>query len=135
MADEGDLAQDMHDWAAQVSMPPLSEIPEGLLDRTPNFSDHRLNQLTFPPIHDPLALAWPPKPPRQPPLPPELSPRRAPDVMPHEVWRRVERWLLRTLKDLVCIRDEGAACERRRAGVGAGNCGGGDLHPWARGVV
>ncbi|KAL1524888.1 hypothetical protein AB1Y20_019767 [Prymnesium parvum] len=53
--------------------------------------------------------------------------------MPEDVWQRVEKWLHATLADLICIRDEGEACERHRPNVLV--VGQDELHPWARGMI
>lgn len=131
--DTSDFAADMRDWAAQISVPPLAEIPSGLLKNYPVFSDSRLDRLAFPPTPRTPTLEWPPLMPLQREPPTGVCPRRARDLMPPAVWRRVERWLYRTLGDLICIRDEGENCERSRPGVLV--IGQGDLHPWARGIV
>ena len=34
--------------------------------------------------------------------------------MPPRVWAKVESWLYRMLKDLICVRDEGVDCDRHR---------------------
>lgn len=133
LGDSSELAGDMHDWAAQLSMPTLDEIPKGLLSRVPVYSDSRLDRLPFPGISAPPTLPWPPKSQRQRSLTTDICPGRARDLMPERVWQRVEHWLTRTLEDLICIRDAGIDCERKRPGVLL--IGQGDLHPWARGVV
>lgn len=38
LAETGEAAEDMKDWAAQVAVPPLAEIPEGLLQSIPVFT-------------------------------------------------------------------------------------------------
>jgi hypothetical protein len=53
--------------------------------------------------------------------------------MPEQVWARVQRWLHRTLEDLICVRDHGDACIRSRPSTLV--IGQNDLYPWARGVV
>ncbi|KAL1530135.1 hypothetical protein AB1Y20_001051 [Prymnesium parvum] len=134
LGDSSEFSLDMQEWAAQISAPPLNEIPTGLLDSSPVFADRRLDRLTFPPVYKPPKLGWPPRIRPSQPLPqPYVCPRRAADLMPSDTWRRVERWLSRTLDDLICIRDEGEGCKRSRPGVLV--IGQSDLHPWARGVV
>ena len=53
--------------------------------------------------------------------------------MPAWRWRKVERWLRIHLEDMICIRDEGKACERHRPHVLV--IGQTELFEWARGYV
>lgn len=107
LSDESAFSDDMKDWAAQVAAPPLNEIPGSLLSTVPIMSDSRLDSLCFPKIGAAAKLAWVPRMPHQPSAPEGACPRRAADLMPSYVWARVERWLYRTLDDLICIRDKG----------------------------
>lgn len=89
--------------------------------------------LSFPEDYRPPNLSWVPRKPRQFTGEVEHCPRRAADLMPEATWRRVERWLQRSLDDLICIRDFGEACERQRPSVLV--IGQSELHPWARGII
>ena len=133
LADGSDMAADMHDWAAQSAAPPLAEVPSELLESLPAFTDERFDQVAFPAVPPPRQKAWVPRMPRQRPAVSGRCFRRAADLMPARVWRRVERWLHRTLVDLVCIRDHGPQCERSRPGVLV--IGQLELHEEARGRV
>ena len=53
--------------------------------------------------------------------------------MPEATQRKLQRWMLRSLEDLVCIRDLGEDCPRDRPPVMT--IGQSELHPWARGAV
>ncbi|KAL1519222.1 hypothetical protein AB1Y20_003481 [Prymnesium parvum] len=117
LADTSEYAADMKDWAAQIAVPPLAEVPSDLFQRSPVFADARLDHLAYPVIPKPPHLEWPPRMPQQRKQSALHCPRRARDLMPIETWRRVERWLLMTLEDLICIRDQGEACDRRTIGV------------------
>jgi hypothetical protein len=119
-------------WAAQIIPPNLADLPLGLIDQLPSFDDSRFDSLSFAPIAEPPKLAKLPLMPQQLPLPPGAPTciRRPQDLMPAAVWRRVERWLQRTLVDLICIRDHGDDCERSRPHALV--VGPGELHWWAR---
>lgn len=133
LEDRSNFSEYLREWADQVQMPPMAEIPEGLLASTPNMADERLDELSFPPDYEPPKLAWVPRMPRQREISQAVCPRRAADLMPASTWRRVERWIQAALLDLICIRDHGEQCERKRPGVLV--IGQSELHPWARGTV
>lgn len=118
---------------AQIKSPPMDEVANGLWEQLPVFSDPRFGQLSYPSIPAPWAKPWIPRMPKQPMARLDRCVRHTADLMPRITWRRVEGWLHRTLDDLICIRDNGTECERRRPSVLV--VGQSELHPWARGII
>ena len=119
------------DWASRIQPPEMAEFPIGLLSSVSSFTDARFGDLSLPRVRPPPNRARTPLQPQQ--LPNSRCPRSAVDLMPGNVWARVSAWLQATADDLVCIRDHGDACERKRPRVLV--IGQADLHPWARGIV
>ena len=133
LSETGDNADDLAAWAERIRPPELQDVPEGLLERLPSFTDPRFDGLSFSPIPEPPHTRWMPRMPEQQAPPAGRCPRRAADLMPERVWARVQRWLHRTLEDLICVRDHGDACIRSRPSALV--IGQNDLYPWARGLV
>jgi hypothetical protein len=125
-------AADMAAWADRLSPFNSDDIPPALLQKLPTFEDAALDRAAFTKIRSPPLTTWLPRAPKQRAVPGKcpLSPL---DLMPASTQQRLLLWLRRTLDDLVCIRDEGDACERHRPPPIA--IGQSELFPWARGVV
>lgn len=103
---------DLHFWADQVQPPPLAEVPEGLLGEAPLFDDDRLDALPFSALAPIPELPWWPRLPLQPPPPRDFCPHSPRELLLPQTRVKVDRWMQRTLADLVCIRDLGTRCER-----------------------
>ena len=121
---EGNLLRDLlletgeqyyADWASRIQPPEMAEFPAGLLEQVTSFTDASLGRLPFPKARPPPTRARTPLKPQQPPT--DLCPRSARDILYENDWRRAMRWVSDTANDLVCIREHGDDCERRRPGV------------------
>ncbi|MDP6945853.1 MAG: hypothetical protein QF464_17010, partial [Myxococcota bacterium] len=120
-------------WGQAITPQELQDIPPENFANLPSFDNPRLDQLAFTPIHEPPRLARLQSKPQQPPAPVGRCPRSAADLMPPEVYARVERWFHDSIADLVCMRDHGVDCVRHRPPVLV--VGRDELYPWARGHV
>ena len=133
LSDDSVDCEYLAEWAGQIGPPPINELPQGILSQLPSFDTTRFDGVALPAIVQPRTLAWMPRMPRPPPMPDGLCVTSPSQLMPHWRWRGVVRWLRRMLDDLVCVRDEGTDCDRRRPGVLV--VGQLALHEWARNRV
>ena len=124
---------DLLAWADVIKPMQLHDVPDGLFEHLPTFDDPRLDDLAFLPDPTPATLPRLLPRPSQPPLAQPRCPRSAFDLMPESTRRKIRRWLLATLKDLVCMRDLGVDCERSRPPTLV--IGQDELFDWARGYV
>ena len=102
------------EWADIMQPAPLADVAPGLLKELPVFADARLDDLAFAPIPPPPKTRWLDRLPRQEPAAAGFCPRSIYDLMYNSTRRRVRRWLVDQLEDLVCVRDKGDDCERSR---------------------
>ena len=130
---EGECALDFTQWAERLRPPELCDAPPQLLASLPSFLDSRFDKVAYSMPYTAPMLAGLDRLPPQAPLLHGRCVRSAYELMPEATQRKLQRWMLRSLEDLVCIRDLGEDCPRDRPPVMT--IGQSELHPWARGAV
>ena len=120
-------------WADVIRPEELQDVPPGFFERLPTFADARLDQLALTAPWVPPAMPRLERRPSQPPVSSNRCPRSPFDLMPAPTVRRMRSWMSIMLADLVCVRDLGELCERKRPGVFVVSQL--ELYEWARGVV
>ena len=124
---------DLLAWTHVIKPMQLQYVPEGLFEALPTFDDPRFDDIAFLPDPSPPPLERLLPRPEQLPLPEPRCPRFYYDLMPESTGRKIRRWLLKTLTDLVCMRDHGVDCERSRPPFLVISQS--ELFYWARGYV
>ena len=123
LSDTSSHREELALWASQSRPPELADLQADLLAATPVFDDPRYDTLAYSVLPTIPSLPWQPRMPPQLPLLEPRCPRSVFDLMPAQTQRRVRAWLEMQLADLVCIRDLGEYCERRRPrAMAVGQC-------------